>query len=631
MDRSTEKQRSSLSLSIRSKFILINITLFVSVFVYAVYEQMSLDRLESLERAANENLRSSVDLLMLRRHEKDFLARKEQKYAERFDTTAVTLDQRLLDLNQTLISHELNLSDNTSKISQAIESYEYQFSQIVQQVNAIENPNPSVGLIAVLDKRRNELKHAVEKEANLALELALLELVEKDFHYLAHTNDQTSLAFDGALDVFTPYAQNTDTTKQAYLNYRDAVEKLLVANTRLGLTEELGLKGELRRTVHQAEQAINGVQLEINTAISQASSDTKNTLHLFGFAIVILLSALLALIGKSVLTRIKAINQMMESIAKGDGDLTVRMNAKGTDELAQLSHSFDAFISKLHANIKDLSGVMTVLTDSSCSSEQAAQKSMSNAEKQKQQSESVATAVNELVMTSNEVAANIENAALSAEKIKGNAHHALQDTHATDDSIQVLVTNIEESQTLIDHLEEQSREINQVVTTIQGIAEQTNLLALNAAIEAARAGEQGRGFAVVADEVRNLAGRTQDSTKEIQLMINNLQEGSRNAIQTMEVCAETSQSTVTESQNASEALQQIVIALESISSMSHQIATAAAEQTQVSDDISKRINMIEESGNQLSGVVTESHNSTQTLASLSNELEAWVNRFEVKH
>ncbi|MEF1230849.1 methyl-accepting chemotaxis protein, partial [Vibrio fortis] len=195
----------------------------------------------------------------------------------------------------------------------------------VQQVNAIENPNPSVGLIAVLDKRRNELKHAVEKEANLALELALLELVEKDFHYLAHTNDQTSLAFDGALDVFTPYAQNTDTAKQAYLNYRDAVEKLLVANTRLGLTEELGLKGELRRTVHQAEQAINGVQLEINTAISQASSDTKNTLHLFGFAIVILLSALLALIGKSVLTRIKAINQMMESIANGDGDLTVRM------------------------------------------------------------------------------------------------------------------------------------------------------------------------------------------------------------------------------------------------------------------------------------------------------------------
>jgi len=114
-------------------------------------------------------------------------------------------------------------------------------------------------------------------------------------------------------------------------------------------------------------------------------------------------------------------------------------------------------------------------------------------------------------------------------------------------------------------------------------------------------------------------------------MLNNLQDGSRNAIQTMEVCAATSQSTVIESQNASEALQQIVIGLESISSMNNQTATASAEQSQVSDDISKRINMIEESGNQRSNVVTESHNSTQTLTSLCSELEAWVNRFEVKH
>lgn len=628
MDRSTEKQRSSLSLSIRSKFILINITLFVSVFVYAVYEQISLDRLESLERAANENLRSSVDLLMLRRHEKDFLARKEQKYAERFDTTAVTLDQRLLDLNQTLISHELNLSDNTSKISQAIESYEYQFRQIVQQVNAIENPNPSVGLIAVLDKRRNELKHAVEKEANLALELALLELVEKDFHYLAHTNDQTSLAFDGALDVFTPYAQNTDTTKQAYLNYRDAVEKLLVANTRLGLTEELGLKGELRRTVHQAEQAINGVQLEINTAISQASSDTKNTLHLFGFAIVILLSALLALIGKSVLTRIKAINKMMESIANGDGDLTVRMNAKGTDELAQLSHSFDAFISKLHANIKDLSGVMTVLTDSSCSSEQAAQKSMSNAEKQKQQSESVATAVNELVMTSNEVAANIENAALSAEKIKGNAHHALQETHATDDSIQVLVTNIEESQTLIDHLEEQSREINQVVTTIQGIAEQTNLLALNAAIEAARAGEHGRGFAVVASEVRELSLMTNNSTHQIETTIQGLTSGIEKTVAKMSESLDQTGHVKRQTKGVVNAIEGIHLQVGEMFDLNSQIATASEEQSVVSAEIDRNITDIAHLSVDTYEVVSGSVRCSEQVSNVSVKLDKIVAQFK---
>ncbi|MEZ9057910.1 methyl-accepting chemotaxis protein [Vibrio pelagius] len=628
MDRPTDKQRSPLSSSIRSKFILINITLFISVFVYAVYEQMSLDRLESLERAANENLRSSVDLLMLRRHEKDFLARKEQKYAERFDTTAVTLDQRLLDLNQTLISHELNLSDNTSKITQAIESYEYQFRQIVQQVNAIENPNPSVGLIAVLDKRRTELKHAVEKEANLALELALLELVEKDFHYLAHTNDQTSLAFDGALDVFTPYAQNTEATKQAYLNYRSAVEKLLIANTRLGLTEDLGLKGELRRTVHQAEEAINSVQLEINNVISQASADTKNTLHLFGFAIVILLSVLLALIGKSVLTRIKAINEMMESIANGDGDLTVRMNAKGTDELAQLSHSFDAFISKLHANIKDLSSVMTILTDSSCSSEQAAQKSMSNAEKQKQQSESVATAVNELVMTSNEVAANIENAALSAEKIKGNAHHALQETHATDDSIQVLVNNIEESQTLIDHLEEQSREINQVVTTIQGIAEQTNLLALNAAIEAARAGEHGRGFAVVASEVRELSLMTNNSTHQIETTIQGLTSGIEKTVAKMSESLDQTGQVKRQTKGVVNAIESIHLQIGEMFDLNSQIATASEEQSVVSAEIDRNITEIAHLSVDTYEVVSGSVRCSEQVSNVSIKLDKIVAQFK---
>ncbi len=143
---------------------------------------------------------------------------------------------------------------------------------------------------------------------------------------------------------------------------------------------------------------------------------------------------------------------------------------------------------------------------------------MSNAEKQKQQSESVATAVNELVMTSND---DGEHKKRGDErwKIKDNAHQALQETHATNDSINVLAENIAESQNLIVQLEDQSREINQVVTTIQGIAEQTNLLALNAAIEATRAGDHGRGFAVVASEVRELSLMTNDSTHQIESTI----------------------------------------------------------------------------------------------------------------
>ena len=290
----------------------------------------------------------------------------------------------------------------------------------------------------------------------------------------------------------------------------------------------------------------------------------------------------------------------------------------------QMSQSLAELVSNLNSSMLALRGELQRVEDRAGSIAQLT-------ETQQQSTEMIATAMTEMASSANNVADSAGDTARNTDEADKQSQHTQRLIHNTVDNIQGLAGQLNTASEAVANLDNDVNNIVKVLDVIGDIAEQTNLLALNAAIEAARAGEQGRGFAVVADEVRNLAGRTQDSTKEIQLMINNLQEGSRNAIQTMEVCAETSQSTVTESQNASEALQQIVIALESISSMSHQIATAAAEQTQVSDDISKRINMIEESGNQLSGVVTESHNSTQTLASLSNELEAWVNRFEVKH
>ncbi len=628
MSNPSETQRHSLSLSIRSKFILINLTLFVSVFIYAIYEQFSLDKLESLEIAATENLRSSVDLLTLRRHEKDFLSRHDQKYAERFDKTAATLNQRLVTLNQTLTSHELHLTDQMTKISDTLHQYQKQFHQIVNQVNDIESTTPPLGFVAVLDGKRTALKSEIESESSLALELALLELIEKDFHYLAHINSQTNAALTNALVEFEPYSQTSIATEQAYSEYKAAVETLLVANSNLGLSAELGLRGALRSNVHQTEQAIEEVQNEISQAITAAVRNTQNMLHLFGAAIVALLSLLLVFIGRNILGRIKAINVMMESIANGDGDLTVRMNAKGNDELAQLAHSFDTFIDKLHGNIKELSGVMTVLTDSSCSSEEAAVKSMSNAEKQKQQSESVATAVNELVMTSNEVTANIENAATNAEKIKENAHQALQKTQSTNDSINVLVENIAESQDLIVQLEEQSREINQVVTTIQGIAEQTNLLALNAAIEAARAGDHGRGFAVVASEVRELSLMTNDSTHQIESTIHGLTTGIDKTVAKMTASLEQTELVKSQTKDVVNAIEGIHFQVGEMFDLNSQISTASEEQSMVSVEIDRNITDIAHLASDTYTVVSGSVRCSEQVSSVSVKLEKIVAQFK---
>ncbi|MEZ8681111.1 methyl-accepting chemotaxis protein [Vibrio splendidus] len=340
-------------------------------------------------------------------------------------------------------------------------------------------------------------------------------------------------------------------------------------------------------------------------------------------SLIVSIKRMLALLGGEP----KDVREAVQAVAEGRIQTTFEtqaINGSIYHAVQQMSKSLAELVSNLNASMLALRGELQRVEDRAGSIAQLT-------ETQQQSTEMIATAMTEMASSANNVADSAGDTARNTDEADKQSQHTQQLIHNTVDNIQGLAGQLGTASEAVANLDSDVNNIVKVLDVIGDIAEQTNLLALNAAIEAARAGEQGRGFAVVADEVRNLAGRTQSSTKEIQLMINNLQEGSRNAIKTMEVCATTSESTVTESQNASEALQQIVIALESISSMSHQIATAAAEQTQVSDDISKRINMIEESGNQLSNVVTESHNSTQTLASLSNELEAWVNRFEVKH
>ncbi|MEZ8550061.1 methyl-accepting chemotaxis protein [Vibrio cyclitrophicus] len=340
-------------------------------------------------------------------------------------------------------------------------------------------------------------------------------------------------------------------------------------------------------------------------------------------SLIVSIKRMLALLGGEP----KDVREAVQAVAEGRIQTsfeTQAINGSIYHAVQQMSKSLAELVSNLDASMLALRAELQRVEDRAGSIAQLT-------ETQQQSTEMIATAMTEMASSANNVADSASDTARNTDEADKQSQHTQQLIHNTVDNIQGLAGQLNTASEAVANLDSDVNNIVKVLDVIGDIAEQTNLLALNAAIEAARAGEQGRGFAVVADEVRNLAGRTQSSTKEIQLMINNLQEGSRNAIQTMEVCATTSESTVTESQSASEALQQIVIALESISSMSHQIATAAAEQTQVSDDISKRINMIEESGNQLSNVVTESHNSTQTLASLSNELEAWINRFEVKH
>ncbi len=488
MSGSPVQKRFFFSFSIRAKLLLINVTLLLGVAAYAIYENNSAKHLSSLEHASTENLSSSIDLLMLRRHEKDYLARRSEKYLTSFDNTYSQLQQRIDHLSDVLASESIAIDDQRQQIVTTLSQYQTQFHQLANHLASID------ALQRELFAARSVLKTNVLSANDGELTAQFLRLLDHDFTFVTEPTQEYKVALLEGLRQFAKF--ETDLSP-AFTDYSNTLSRYVSAIETLGLTANEGLRGALRSNVHKTEQAIADLQTTIKQSVEQSATDIRRRLQWMGVAIVALLSSLLYVIGRSILSRIKAINLLMDDIANGSGDLTVRMNAKGSDELAQLSRSFDLFISHLHDNIKQLASVMGVLGESSCSSEQAAQRSMQNAQQQKLESESVATAVNELVMTTNEITANIESAAQNAQRVNSEADKALQLTHATGKRIDTLAISIEESQAQIQALEAQSREINAVVSAIQGIAEQTNLLALNAAIEAARAGESGRGFAAL--------------------------------------------------------------------------------------------------------------------------------------
>lgn len=251
-------------------------------------------------------------------------------------------------------------------------------------------------------------------------------------------------------------------------------------------------------------------------------------------------------------------------------------------------------------------------------------------EAQRSEIDMVATAMTQMSASSQTVADSASAAAQSTVEADQQGIKAHDIVDSAVNSIETLAHQIDEASTVITELGNDVSNIVSVLDVIRGIADQTNLLALNAAIEAARAGEQGRGFAVVADEVRNLAKRTQDSTAEIQNMIERLESGSERGVETMTMSKESSVGTVSQTQEAAEALNQIAQALSSITDMNNHIATASEEQNKVGDDISMRINMIAESSHDAAALAHSEKDATEALTQLTDQLENMMSHFRTK-
>ncbi|VAX11921.1 Methyl-accepting chemotaxis sensor/transducer protein [hydrothermal vent metagenome] len=340
-----------------------------------------------------------------------------------------------------------------------------------------------------------------------------------------------------------------------------------------------------------------------------------------GFILVYFLS-------KGITNPIKRTVDAMNDIAGGDGDLTMRLDESGRDEIAMLAMAFNQFSEKVRKTVAQVAGSTSQLTSAAEELDTITRKTTAGVLQQQSETDQVATAMNEMTATVQEVARHASeavNLAHSANEESVNGKNIVGETTSV---INKLAAEIERSANVINELESDSENIGSVLDVIKGIAEQTNLLALNAAIEAARAGDQGRGFAVVADEVRTLASRTQQSTEEIQNMIERLQRNSRQAVEVMQTSKDCAGSSVEKANAASASLMTITEAVTNISEMNVQIATAAEEQSSVAEEINRNISNINDVVQQTADGTGKISEASSELSLLSHDLQKLVSQFK---
>ena len=389
------------------------------------------------------------------------------------------------------------------------------------------------------------------------------------------------------------------------------------------------LFSDVRVQLNVVKEAMESKQSELEKDIATAAHLADLVIQGSTAIVSIAAFAMVLLLLRTIVTPVKSIQKAMEQIATGDGDLRQRIEVNSKDEIGQLAGSFNLFVSKIQTTVAQVVESSSALQTEIGNLQTLTSTIENSTTHQQKDSEVVAAAVHEMQVTSRSVSENAQEAANASQIANQELLNTNSILESTVDSIRQLANEIGRASTVINNLDRDVSNIASVVDVIQGIAEQTNLLALNAAIEAARAGEQGRGFAVVADEVRSLASRTQQSTGEIQAMIERLQVGAEQAVEAMASSTKSGDNTIIQAGEASHALSEILNAISLMNEMNTHIATAASQQSTVSDEVNSNVQGIADSSRAIVDIVEQAQRALTLLREQGGKLDDQVSQFKV--
>ncbi len=477
---------------------------------------------------------------------------------------------------------------------------------------------------------------------------------EAELEYLlGKTNDETLNNFNEnaqqALDRMNKYKQlmadypeivkKLDTFDSRFNDWKSKADKVLAlqkagnsdAAHALSNGDALAAFKKLRDLYNLAGEELDAQSLRERDRLAQQISQVSFGLGIFIFIVLITAGGLTYFIPKLLVTNIRRLTGNIEDISQGDGDLTLRINSDRKDELGELASAFDTFVSNLEALISDIRHQAEAMNSNSTQLEQSADSSMTIVNEQSQGVEMIATAVEEFSTAIRDVAENAQNTASETAKTVDISHRGKEIINNSVIQFQDLSRSVAHSEQVISDLAKESDNIASVLDVIRGIADQTNLLVLNAAIEAARAGDHGRGFAVVSDEVRSLASKTQASTEEIQTMIEKLQSGVNQAVSSIREGSEQVSSSVNLVESTQALLSDIETSATLVNDMAIQIASATEEQSLVTDEINRNLTQLNDQNRVSSGLTQETQTIAISFKQVASELYSKMKRFKVSN